>query len=646
VNVLVGAALAVGLLVVLPLVAHFLRRGRAAELPFPPAALVKATQTSARRERKLEDRALFATRALAVLALALLGATPLVRCSRLSLARSGTGALAVTIVLDDSLSMRAKPRGESARWDRAKDAAARLLDSMREGDSVAFVLAGKPARIALGRTTDLALARRTLKELGPSDRSTDLASAVALARTSAGTSTRATQRLVVLSDFAAPSPAAGEPALWAPLPELARPLPDCGIASAERRESRVTATLACTGPDAARGRRLALKAGSTELGGVPLEPRAGVQTVTLPAPAASGQAALTLELDGEDAIEQDDLAAVAPDARGLRVSVLADDDEGGAATGGAPLVEQVLAALERDISLRPLSVVPDQPADLERDALLILDDPAGLGPEARAALSTFVERGGMAVALLGARAAAGRLGATLEPFVVGPVRWEPSPGAEGADAASLGWLGAEAKSLASIKPSGRALVDVGRRPGFRVTGTWSDGAPLVIERELGRGLATTVTLPSSITVSDLALRPGFVALLDHWLEAASRRRGIAQSVAGTSWTFGTERAAVVGPDGPLRIVESPDRGRIATPAVRGAYRVTTDRGEERRTVTVDPQEITAEPVPPPPGAQAALEASAGQLSDASPEVAIFLLVLLGLELALRAVRVDARPRFR
>ena len=150
---LVGAALAVGLLVVLPLVAHFLRRGRAAELPFPPAALVKATQTSARRERHLEDRVLFALRALAVVTLAVLGATPLVRCSRLSLARGAGGSLAVAIVLDDSLSMRAAAPGKSSRFEQARDAAARLLDSTREGDSVAIVLAGAPARVALAATT-------------------------------------------------------------------------------------------------------------------------------------------------------------------------------------------------------------------------------------------------------------------------------------------------------------------------------------------------------------------------------------------------------------------------------------------------------------------------------------------------------------
>jgi hypothetical protein len=117
-------------------------------------------------------------------------------------------------------------------------------------------------------------------------------------------------------------------------------------------------------------------------------------------------------------------------------------------------------------------------------------------------------------------------------------------------------------------------------------------------------------------------------------------------VAGTTWTFGNERPSIAGPDGPLRVVDSPDRGRSATPSLRGAYRVTTARGEEQRTVTLDPQEITAEPVPPPAPNSASLDASAAELLDASPEVAAVLVGLLLLDLVLRALRVDARPRFR
>ncbi len=644
---LVGAALAVALLVVLPLVAHFLRRGRAAELPFPPAALVKATQTSARRERKLEDRALFSLRALAVATLAVLGATPLVRCSRLSLARGAGGSLAVALVFDDSLSMRATPHGKSSRFERARDAALHLLDSTRAGDSISIVLAGTPARVALAATTDLSLARRTLKALTPSDRATDLSSALALARSSFASGAERQRRLVVLSDYAAAAPPPGDPPPWLPLPDLAEKLPDCGIAAADRRGTRVSATLACTGADAARGRTLALVSGKKPLAKLALEPRAGVQSVTLPATGAPPPPApLELRLDGEDAIEEDDSAAVAPDTRGMRVSVLADETESGAATGGAPLVEQVISALERDVTLRPLTVVPDQASDLAADALVVLDDPAGLGPEARGALTTFVEHGGMTAALLGPRAQARRIGATLEPFAFGAVRWEQPSKARGADVASLGWLGAEAKSLADVRPSGRALLDVGHTTGARVTATWTDGAPLLVERELGRGLVTTVTLPSSVSVSDFALRPAFVALLDHWLDAARRRRGLTTSVAGTSWSFGADRPVVTGPEGPLRLVETPDRGRIATPVVRGSYRLTSERGEEIRTVGIEPEEITLEPTPPPPGATVAASAPSGQLLDASAEVAYALLALLGLEVLLRFRRVGTHRRAR
>ena len=60
-------ALAVGLLVVAPYVAHRLRRRRAEEQPFPPARLVQPAPPQSRRRSRVEDRALLATRAASVL---------------------------------------------------------------------------------------------------------------------------------------------------------------------------------------------------------------------------------------------------------------------------------------------------------------------------------------------------------------------------------------------------------------------------------------------------------------------------------------------------------------------------------------------------------------------------------------------------
>ena len=107
--------LLIALLVVAPIAAHLLRRKQAEEQLFPPARLVPPTQPSARKRSMLEDRALFSVRALAVLGLAILGATPFVRCSRLSLTRNHGASVALAIVLDDSLSMRANQPDKSWR---------------------------------------------------------------------------------------------------------------------------------------------------------------------------------------------------------------------------------------------------------------------------------------------------------------------------------------------------------------------------------------------------------------------------------------------------------------------------------------------------------------------------------------------------
>ena len=97
---LTWAALAIGALVAVPLIAHLLRRRPPDEEEFAATKLVPARTAVAQRRTAIEDRMLFAIRALAILALAVLGATPFVKCSRLSLAREGGASVALAVVLD------------------------------------------------------------------------------------------------------------------------------------------------------------------------------------------------------------------------------------------------------------------------------------------------------------------------------------------------------------------------------------------------------------------------------------------------------------------------------------------------------------------------------------------------------------------
>lgn len=648
----VGLALAVAVFVVAPLMAHLLRRSRADEREFPPAHLVPAVEPVARQRSRLEDRALFGVRAAMIVALALLGATPLVRCSRLSIARQSGGSVALAIVIDDSLSMRSLSPSGRSRFELARSGARDLLAAAREGDAVAVVLAGAPARLALSATTDLDAARRTLSSLEVSDRPTDLVGAVQLARSSVTPLPHVDRKVVLLSDFAGASIPSGEPAVWAPLAALRKAVDDCAVVSAVSHGRRVSATIACSSAQAARGRSLELAVSTKAVplpdAGAPpaktgevvasakLDARAGEQSVSLE-PSILG-AGLDAQLSGKDAIAEDDRAPVAPETQSLGLAVLSDMATSSATTGGATVVEQALEALALDVGVKPLPTLPDDPKELERFPALVLDDPGGLGPEARAALVEWLEHGGVALALLGPRAESVQLGTTLEPFVSGALSWTTTK-SSGVDAASIAWLGAPGSSLSSLAPHGRVRLEAALPPGAKVLARWDDGQPFMLEKSLGRGLALTVSLPASPDHSDLGLRPGFLALLEHVIEQAERRAGPRRSVAGTPWSFpaGT-RVEVEGPRGPLarETVAGREAERAFVPSLVGRYRVLVEGAAEQRIVTLDPAEITTAPREPDQNDERVVTSGVDNQVDASSEIALVLLGLLAIELALRA----------
>jgi hypothetical protein len=533
---------------------------------------------------------------------------------------------------------------DGVRFERALGAARELLASAREGDAIAIVLAGKPARLALAATTDLNAARRALAALSESDRSTDLEGAVGLARTSIASVPHHDKRVVLLSDLAGGPLADGEPPLWTPVPELAKPLENCAIYGAERHGRRVTAHVACTSAAAAAGR--AVNVTGDKGPGAALASRGGLQELGLDLDPKLEHP--EVELNGGDALKQDDRSPLAAESAALGVLVSADVSESGAQTGGPPVLEQAVSALESNAVLHPIALLPDDPNEFRNNALLLIDDPGGITPEARGALVTFVEHGGVAAAFLGPRAEQTPLGATLEPFVHGAVHWETKASVD-VNEASLAWLGPEAGSLRDLKLKGRAGLSTTDLLGARILATFSDGQPFLTARVLGRGELFTVALPTSVEHGNFPLRPAFLALLDHFLNEARTRRGAAQSIAGSEWLFPQNaNVSIDGPRGSLAVRERvPGAGsmqKAATPPLAGRYAVHIDDKQEERVVTLDPAEITTLPQKPPSGvAQARAAANAGNV-DASPELGFVALALFALELGLRVFRRLTRER--
>jgi hypothetical protein len=639
VSFVTALALLVGVLVGAPYLAHRLRRRRADDRPFAAAHLVPPAPPRARRRSKLEDRALFGTRALAVVALALLGASPLVRCSRLSLQRSSGASVALAIVVDDSMSMRSRLDGKS-RFEQAKAGARELLASAREGDAVALVLAGAPARVELAATTDLGAARGALDALPESDRATDLEGAIAMARALVDQLPQIDKRVVVLSDLAdghSDAPALGQTSgipVWIAMPELRSKGVDCAIVSADRTGLRVRVKVTC-GPGASvEGREIALTSGETTLVKGPA-PDNAASDVTLMLPAEqSGE--LIAHLSGVDAIASDDSAPVVTESGPGSIAVIGDSASESAATGGAPLVEQALSALKLEIGARPLPGVPERAPDLASFVGVLLDDPPGLTPEQRRALATFIEDGGVVMVALGPRSAVAPLGASLEPILGRAVRWEKND-ATGADPASAhGELEDAASTFAELGASQRALLDAQDLPAFDKLLAWNDGAPLVAKRAMGRGEAWIVTLPFSVDASDLTLRPGFLSLLDIWVDRARLRASPRRGDVGVPWAFPTNRRiSVEGPMGPVELKREGD-GFRASPSTIGTYHVKYDDGKtEVRVAAPAVREVDLRPRASAGGTEGRGLGDTHASVDISWAIALVLLGLTAGELLLR-----------
>ncbi|HMJ51657.1 MAG TPA: VWA domain-containing protein [Polyangiaceae bacterium] len=634
-----AAALAVAILAVAPFVAHLLQRRRADERDFPPARLVPPSQPVARRRRRIDDRALYAVRTVAVLALALLGATPFARCSSLALGREGGASIALAIVLDDSLSMLAEVE-QKTRWDRALRAADELVEGAREGDAVGVVLAGAPPRIALAATTDLAAARSVVRSLSASHRATDLEGALELAQSLVHGLPQTDRRMVLLSDLADGHPdgpplgESSETPLWVPLTDLAQPAANCAVLRADRQRDRATIRVACFPAAESRRRSIEIYAGDKVVGRTPLPDEAGGVDVGVDLAGASGD--LEARITGKDAIRADDVAPVLATTGGLSIAIIADPAGAKLVTGGAPPVEQALAALELDVRLRPLPLLPDRLEDLAGFAGMVIEDPPGFTPEARRSLAAWTDRGGVVLLALGPHAPLAPLGANFEPLVPGSITWGPSPSPGLDDKASV-LFGSAAAGLVDFRPRGRATVDLNALGGaVQVSARWKDGAPWLIERPLGRGFVFILTVPTSPDESDLALRPAFLLLLDRLVDATRTRNGAYRITVGEAWSFeGAKSLEVVGPEkAQLRVTEEGTR-KVVVPDRIGAYDITLDRDKLTRIVAASEKEVDGRPRKVSPGSQSSSLGDTRARVDLSPYLAIGLLALLVSELALR-----------
>ncbi len=123
-----------------PVIIHLMQSPRARVIDFPTIRFLKACQRRATRRTRLKNIILMLMR-MALIALVALGMAKPQR-QREQTQALPDAPLSMVIVLDNSYSMGYLDRGKS-RFERAKEAAIALVETMKEGDEAAVVLANE-----------------------------------------------------------------------------------------------------------------------------------------------------------------------------------------------------------------------------------------------------------------------------------------------------------------------------------------------------------------------------------------------------------------------------------------------------------------------------------------------------------------------
>jgi hypothetical protein len=178
----------------IPVLLHLTQREKKQVVRFPSLMFVRRIPYQSVRRRKIQNWLLLAVR-MAALALIVFAFTrPFVR--RPTPVVPGTGAREVVILLDTSYSM-----GFGTRWDQARAAAQRVIDSLSPADRGSVVLFSSGADIALRSTAERNRLVDAVTAAKPTPGATRYAPALKVASSILAESSLPRREAVLISDF-------------------------------------------------------------------------------------------------------------------------------------------------------------------------------------------------------------------------------------------------------------------------------------------------------------------------------------------------------------------------------------------------------------------------------------------------------------
>ncbi|MCP4602877.1 MAG: VWA domain-containing protein [Proteobacteria bacterium] len=159
--------------VVIPIWIH-IRRRREDVVRFPSALVLIKVARKQKQRLQLRKVFLLIMRVMILAAVVLAVSRPGIAVRRPGGIRSGS-ALALVLVLDDSLSMRLNGPDGKTVFEQAKKLVLAEIERLRPGDACALILSGRPIRLPIPKVEfDLTLVRRSIEAASPSFLTGDL----------------------------------------------------------------------------------------------------------------------------------------------------------------------------------------------------------------------------------------------------------------------------------------------------------------------------------------------------------------------------------------------------------------------------------------------------------------------------------------
>ena len=528
-----------------PLLIHLVRRIRRAPTRFPSLMFLRRFPQREKQRLRLRDPWLLLLRCVALVLLALAFSRPYWASNNSSAATATEGRI-VLIALDRSASMQV-----ADYWQQALATTGAIIDGLQPADRAALLTFADRPQLLTRFGADRTALKAALASLAPVDGATAFGPALAQAvrvLQAEPVLPGQTRQIVLISDLQATGLAGlSAPRVPADIEVQLQPIGPteatknnialAGATVTARQDGvqdilTISAQLYNYSPVATSARvalSIAEKPRDVQLLNVPAEGSASITFSGIPAPADFTPAVVALqELEpAQNMLSSDDQLnmTLAPPAR-LKLLLLTSSD----AQNPHNIYLQRAFAVLRQPYVELLSQRLDQlePATLAGVDAVIINDAPVPGGEAGQALRRYLQAGGGLLVAVGSGSRGDWPGAVETSGTSGPATDDNAwlPGRLGPVAGSTGPLTLLATALTHplFEQAGDALssaqifsyrqVEPTRRD--QVLAQLGNGAPVLLERQVGEGRALVLALPLDNSWSDLPLQPGFVL----WLKNA------------------------------------------------------------------------------------------------------------------------------